>query len=109
MKFRVALLIVSFAVAQSSSAADPKPVRNVTDPGVVVTRQNITPAGAQSVFEGRVYGVKFGNQPDEIWVLDAKNLVGLNWRENRVVSSIPLDAKPGLQAIAVDPAGRAFV
>ena len=103
------VIVVASIGATGTFAAEPKPVRNVTDPGVVVTRQNITPAGAQSVFQGRVYGVAFGSKPDEIWVLDAKNLVGLNWRENRVVSSVPLDAKPGLQAVATDPAGRAFV
>ncbi|MDO8539348.1 MAG: alkaline phosphatase family protein [Opitutaceae bacterium] len=84
------------------------PVRNVTDPGVVVTRQAITPAGVQSVFEGRVYGVAFGANPAEVWALDAKRLVRLDWRANRVVSSTAVGGKPGLQAIAVDPAGRAF-
>src|SRR6185369_1272910 len=84
------------------------PVRNVTDPGVVVTRQGITPAGAQSVFDGRVYGVAFGPKGDEVWVLDAKRLVGLNWRENRVTATIPLGAKPGLQGITVDATGRPF-
>jgi YVTN family beta-propeller protein len=99
---------LAVAVASPSFAAEPKPVRNVTDPGVVVTRQNITPAGAQSVFEGRVYGVAFGATSDEIWALNARNLVSLNWRENRVLSSIPLDAKPGLQAVAVDSSGRGY-
>jgi hypothetical protein len=47
-------------------------------------------------------------KPDEIWALDAKHLVGLNWRDNRVVASIRLDAKPSLQAVAVDATGRAF-
>jgi YVTN family beta-propeller protein len=75
---------------------------------VVVTRQTITPAGAQSVFEGRVYGVAFGATSDEVWALNAKHLVSLNWRENRVLASIPLDAKPGLQAVAVDSSGRAY-
>ena len=37
-----------------------KPVRSVTDPGVVTTRQTITPAGVQTIFDGRVYGVAFG-------------------------------------------------
>lgn len=87
---------------------EPGPVRNVTDPGVVVTRQNITPAGVQSVFDGRVYGVAFGPTPAEVWAIEAKRLVQFDWRANRVVSAVPLDAKPGLQAVAVDAAGRAF-
>jgi YVTN family beta-propeller protein len=110
MKRHRLLVVLSFtaAAAVAGFAAEPKPVRNVTDPGVVVTRQNTTPAGAQSVFDGRVYGVAFGVTSDEVWALNAKHLVGLNWRENRVFASIPLDAKPGLQAIAVDANGRAY-
>ncbi|HUR59595.1 MAG TPA: bifunctional YncE family protein/alkaline phosphatase family protein, partial [Opitutaceae bacterium] len=107
----VTFTFVAFVLAHGARAAsrEPGPVRNVTDPGVVVTRQNITPAGVQSVFDGRVYGVAFGPNPAEIWAVEAKRLVAFDWKGNRVISSIPLDAKPGLQAVAVDPAGRAFV
>ena len=108
-RYDFAILWIASLSVQAALAADPKPVRNVTDPGVVVTRQNITPAGAQSVFGGRVYGVAFGTKADEIWAIEAKHLVGLNWRDNRVITSVPLDAKPGLQAVAVDPSGRAYV
>ncbi|MDO8595465.1 MAG: hypothetical protein Q7R45_02465, partial [Sulfuricaulis sp.] len=103
----VALALVTFAALAASR--DPKPVRNVTDPGVIVTRQNTTPAGVQSVFEGRVYGVAFGAKPDEIWALGAKELVGLNWRENRVVTVVPLEGKPGLQGVVADQSGRVLV
>ncbi len=103
----VALALVTIAALAASR--DPKPVRNVTDPGVIVTRQNTTPAGVQSVFEGRVYGVAFGAKPDEIWALTAKDLVGINWRENRVVTSVPLVGKPGLQGVAADSTGRVLV
>ena len=48
-----------FAVALLSQGAQP-PVRAVTDPGVITTRQGITPAGVQSVFDGRVFGITFG-------------------------------------------------
>ncbi len=97
------------AAASATPAAATVPVRNVTDPGVVVTRQAITPAGAQSVFQGRVYGVTFGSNPDEVWVLDAKHVVGLNWRENRVLSTASIEGKPGLQGIASDGSGRVLV
>jgi YVTN family beta-propeller protein len=100
--------VVCFQVS-SAVAADPKPVRNVTDPGVVVTRQNTTPAGAQSVFEGRVYGVAFGANQEEIWVLGAKDVVALSWRENRVLATMPLEGKPGLQGVAADRSGRVFI
>ncbi len=106
LSFTFSLVLASTALAASR---DPAPVRNVTDPGVVVTRQNITPAGVQSVFDGRVYGVAFGANPAEVWALEARRLVRLDWRANRVVSSTAIGGKPGLQAIAVDPSGRAFV
>lgn len=47
------------------------PVRAVTDPGVVTRRQGITPAGVQTVFEGRVYGLALGRASSELWVLTA--------------------------------------
>src|SRR5437899_950378 len=47
-----------------------KTLRAVTDPGVVTTRQGITPAGVQTVFSGRVYGVSFGEDENEVWVLN---------------------------------------
>jgi len=100
------LLLLTAALA---AAGEPVPVRNVTDPGVVVTRQATTPAGVQSVLEGRVYGVVFGATAEEIWALGAKHLVGLNWRQNRVVASVPLTGKPGLQGVAWDGAGRVLV
>ena len=58
MKFALALLLV-FPLALPAQSPD-KPLRSVTDPGVVTTRQAITPAGVQTVFDGRVYGVAFG-------------------------------------------------
>ncbi|MSU48497.1 MAG: hypothetical protein EXS37_05285 [Opitutus sp.] len=103
----VALALITLAALAASR--DPKPVRNVTDPGVIVTRQNTTPAGVQSVFEGRVYGVAFGAKADEIWALTAKEVVGINWRENRVVASVALEGKPGLQGLTPDASGRVLV
>src|SRR5512133_3807840 len=104
MKTSPSFVSLSFAIAVATTAlaaSDTVPVRSVTDPGVVVTRQAITPAGVQSVFDGRVYGVAFGANPAEIWALDAKRLYRLDWRANRVVSSNTVGGKPGLQAIAV--------
>jgi len=84
-----------------------RPVRAVTDPGVVTTRQAITPAGVPTVFQGRVYGVAFGKDASEIWVLHASQLYRLAWRENRVLSSAAHGGFPGLQAIRYDPASGA--
>ena len=49
-------------------AAQNPPQRGVADPGVIATNQRITPAGVQSVFEGRVTGLRFGREPGEVWV-----------------------------------------
>jgi len=79
-----------------------KPVRAVTDPGVVTTRQAITPAGTPTVFQGRVYGVAFGANPSELWVLNATRVYRLDWKQNRVLDNAPLNGSPGLQGIRFD-------
>ncbi len=89
-------------------AAEPTIVRQVVDPGVVVTRQNITPAGVQSVFETRVYGVAFGTNADQVWALGANHLVGIDWRHNRIVTTVPLGERAGLQGVVSDAAGRIY-
>src|SRR2546430_16116563 len=59
------LLVLLQGVAQQPI---PQPRREITDPGVIATDQPVTPAGLQSVFTGRVTGVRFGARPGEIWV-----------------------------------------
>ena len=82
----------------------------MTDPGVVTTRQTITPAGVPTIFDGRVYGVTFGVSADEIWVLTASQVYRLDWRANRVMKSMAHAGGAGLQGIRFDPAsGRALV
>jgi len=87
-----------------------KPSRSVTDPGVVTTRQAITPAGVQSVFEGRVYGLTFGGKPTEVAVMtyDQKTGIGLvsriDWMSNRVLEQVSIGGTPGLQGLIFDPA-----
>src|SRR5262247_4073422 len=49
-----------------------KPVRSVTDPGVVTTRQTITPAGVPTIFDGRVYGVVFGASSSTVFALTGR-------------------------------------
>ena len=78
-------------------------MRSVTDPGVITTRQAITPAGVPSVFQGRVYGVAWAGNSGELWVLHASQLYRLDWKNNRVVTSFALGGTPGNQAIAADP------
>jgi YVTN family beta-propeller protein len=82
------------------------PVRAVTDPGIVTTRQSITPAGVQAVFQGRVYGVVFGHDSSEIHVLQSNGVYRMDWKGNRVLSRVPLKGKMGLQGIAYDAVAR---
>jgi len=88
----------------------PKPSRSVTDPGVVTTRQAITPAGVQSVFDGRVYGLTFAGKATEVAVMtfDQKTGRGLvsriDWMSNRVLEQVSIGSTPGLQGLIFDPA-----
>src|SRR6516165_1057638 len=80
-----------------------KPSRSVTDPGVVTTRQAITPAGVPSVFQGRVYGVAWAGDSGDLWVLHATQVYRLDWKNNRIAARIPHDGTPGNQSIVTDP------
>ncbi len=83
-----------------------RPVRAVVDPGVVTTRQGITPAGVPTVFTGKVHGVSFGATSEEVIVLGATHLYRMDWKLNRVIEQTLLDGSPGMQSVRWDPAGR---
>jgi len=84
--------------------------RIVSDPGVVTTHQAITPAGLQSVFNGRVYGVAFGKTTDELWVLHAGEVSLVDWKANKSLAHIAFEGSAGLGGILYDPsADRALV
>ena len=81
-------------------------MRSVPDPGVITTRQSITPAGIQAIFESRIYGVTFGATSAEVYVLAAP-LNGLvifkmDWRTNKVLEQVRSRGTPGKQGIAFD-------
>jgi YVTN family beta-propeller protein len=99
---RLALLVI--AVWCCSAQTVEQPVRSVTDPGVVTTRQAITPAGTPSVFQGRVYGVAWAGDSGELWVLHASHVYRLDWKNNRIVARVAHTGTPGNQSIATDPA-----
>ena len=80
--------------------------RAVTDPGTITTRQAITPAGVPTVFDGRVYGVAFGEDASTIWVANAEKLFQLDWRQNRSLEAIMLNGLPGLQGIQFDSVAK---
>ena len=80
------------------------PVRAVVKPGVVTTGQSITPAGAQSIFSGRVHAAMFGGGDNVIYVALSSGLVyKLDWRRNKVLDVIHGGRNPGLQGMALDP------
>lgn len=101
-----AYLLVLTALLLAGQTNSSAPSRNVTDPGVVTTRQLITPAGVQTVFEGRVYGVAFGESPSDVWVLTAREAHRLDWKSNRTLDRLSLTGAPGLQAMRFDPVSR---
>ncbi len=82
-----------------------RPMRAVTDPGVVTTNQSITPAGVQTVFKGRVHHALFGER-GEIWALSRTHLYRLDWLENRVLESHDLGGVAGIRGLAFDTAAR---
>jgi YVTN family beta-propeller protein len=99
-----ALLLVALPQGQQA------PAREVPDPGVIATGQRVSPAGVQTVFDGRVGGVRFGRSADEIWVAVPGNVFRLEWQGNRVVARARVDGRPGVYAVGIDPATqRAFV
>jgi DNA-binding beta-propeller fold protein YncE len=111
---RLVILFVSLTGLQGEDRS--KPSRSVRDPGVITTRQAITPAGVQSVFDGRVYGLTFAGKPTEVAVMthDQKTGTGLvsriDWMSNRVVEQASIGSTPGLQGLIFDavsePAGE---
>ncbi|MFB3902274.1 MAG: bifunctional YncE family protein/alkaline phosphatase family protein [Acidobacteriota bacterium] len=84
--------------------------RQVTDPGVITTRQAITPAGVQSVFSGKVFGLSFLGGPDELAVATVDLGVGtvtrVDWRRNVLKEVLPLNGNPGLQGLVYDPVSK---
>ncbi len=105
IRFSLAALALSGAAWAQTAA---RPVRSVTDPGVVTTRQSIAPAGIPTIFEGKVWGVAFGASDSEVWVLTAGQVYRLDWRENKVLTNVAHGGLPGLLGIAVH-GGRTYI
>src|ERR1051325_2446565 len=110
------LLVLQIQAGAAAQAAQlPKspaqgPAREVPDPGVIATGQRVAPVGLQSVFEGRVYGVRFGQSAEEVWVAGTGMTFRLDWRANRVLARGVTDGRAGVFGLAIDPVThRAFV
>src|SRR5262245_57895124 len=103
MKILLLSILTFLSILTAFAQTSDKPTRAVTDPGVVTTRQTITPAGVQTIFDGRVYGVAFGASANEIWALTARGrsaptqVFKLDWINNKILSRLPLAENPGLQ------------
>src|ERR1019366_701443 len=94
------MLRLSLMLLQAVPA--PAPQRGVPDPGVIATNQRITPAGLQSVFQGRVTGLHFGRTSDEIWVAAAGTVYRMAWAENRLRAQLPISGRAGIYGLALD-------
>jgi YVTN family beta-propeller protein len=102
----IALAATALAPARIESQT---PRRDVSDPGVIATDQRVTPAGVQSVFDGRVTGVRFSSA-STLWVVVPGSAFHLAWSDNRVIARGRFDGRSGAQGLAIDPAtGRALV
>src|SRR5262249_13686181 len=103
-------LAISGLVTAALHAQGTRLPRAVIDPGVVTTRQAISPAGEQTVLDGKVYGVSFGATSDEVWVLVATRsgpaIYQLDWRDNRTIGRWQLQGTAALQGLAFDPKRR---
>ena len=106
----VALLLALQATAQQPVKRPAAPQRPLADPGVIAVEQRVTPAGVQSVFYGKVAGVRFGKNPGELWVVVPEAAYRLAWRDNRAITSSAFDGRAGVHGVAIDPVtGRAIV
>ena len=96
---------------ESKPSTAARPVNSVVDPGVIPSRQIITPAGLQSIFESRVFGVAFGENGESIYaaVLGQKgtNVYQINLRTNQMVTVLSTEASAGLQGLAYDAVSHA--
>ena len=95
--------------SKPSNAAPP--VNSVVDPGVIPSRQQITPAGLQSIFESRVFGVAFGENGESIYaaVLGQKGtlIYQIDLKSNQMITVSTADASSGMQGLAYDPTSHA--
>jgi YVTN family beta-propeller protein len=87
------------------------PVNSVVDPGIIPSRQEITPAGLQSVFESRVNGVAFDENGDSIYAaaLGRKGsyIFQIDLKSNRMLRVMDSPIAVGMQGLVYDPVAHA--
>ena len=90
-----------------AATAGQTPVRSVPDPGVITTRQAITPAGVPAIIRGRVYAVAFGLSSEDLLLSTNRAFLRLNWKSNTQVEQHSWEGRPGLQSLRWDPSSGA--
>ncbi len=98
-------MLIAFVVLLQAAVVQP-PQRAVPDPGVFAVGQRVTPAGVQSVFDGRVAGVRFGATPGDVWAVVPGSAWRLAWRDNRVLAHVTFNGRPGVHGMVIDPVTR---
>ena len=93
---------------ESKPSIGAPPANSVVDPGVIPSRQQITPAGLQSVFESRVFGVAFGENGESIYaaVLGQKGTLvyQIDLKSNQMMGVSTTETSSGMQGLTYDPA-----
>jgi DNA-binding beta-propeller fold protein YncE len=83
------------------------PVNSVVDPGIIPSRQGITPAGLQSVFESRVNGVVFSEDGRSVYAAtlgqNSSHVFQIDLETNHMVDVIDSPVGVGMQGLAYDP------
>jgi DNA-binding beta-propeller fold protein YncE len=82
------------------------PHQGIYEPGVITTRQTITPAGKVTTFRGALYGVAYSDSSSQLEVLTDDSVFSLDIAGNRIASEHKLNGRPGLQAVARSTAGN---
>ncbi len=108
VSLRIAILSVLFSLVLASYLAGQQPSRSVPDPGVITTRQAITPAGVQAVFKGRVHAVGFCGSDAQVTVAAQETSGGNVYRLDAVSNAVQARHngarnKFGLQGMACVP------
>lgn len=103
---RASLVALPLLFAVSTGAQTPVARRTVTDPGVIATGQRITPAGVQTVLDGKIGGVRFGASSDDIWIAAPGYVHHLAWRDNRTIARARVDGRTGIFSLTLDPASN---
>src|SRR5215471_19322757 len=83
-----------------------RPVNSVVDPGIIPSRQGITPAGLQSVFESRGNGVVFNEDGNSIYAAtlgqNSSHIFQIDLQTNRVSAIIESPITAGMQGLVYD-------